>query len=145
MRRLLALCAVMLLSVATPTFAHRLDEYLQATTFIVDGDHVEVQMRLTPGVQVSDRVLAAIDANGDGGISEAEQQAYAKHVSRDLSLEIDGYPLQVRLVSSMFPKLEEMKDGIGDILRGRPAPRWPQPKAYLREPSSQRGLSTSLG
>ncbi len=116
MRRLLALCAVMLLSAATQTFAHRLDEYLQATTFIVDGDHVEAQMRLTPGVQVSDRVLAAIDANGDGVISEAEQQAYAKHVSRDLSLEIDGYPLQVRLVSSMFPKLEEMKEGIGDIL-----------------------------
>jgi hydrogenase/urease accessory protein HupE len=116
MRRLLALCAVMLLSVAMPTFAHRLDEYLQATTFIVDEDHVEAQMRLTPGVQVSDRVLAVIDANADGVISEAEQQAYAKHVSRDLSLEIDGSPLQVRLVSSMFPKLEEMKEGIGDIL-----------------------------
>ena len=71
MRRLLALCAVMLLSAATQTLAHRLDEYLQATTFIVDGDHVEAQMRLTPGVQVSDRVLAAIDANGDGVISEA--------------------------------------------------------------------------
>ena len=37
----------MLLLVATPTLAHRLDEYLQATTFIVDGDHVEVQMRLS--------------------------------------------------------------------------------------------------
>ena len=53
MRRLLALCAVMLLSAATQALAHRLDEYLQATTFIVDGDHVEAQMRLTPGVQVS--------------------------------------------------------------------------------------------
>ena len=78
MKRLLAFCAVMFLSVATPALAHRLDEYLQATTFIVDGDHVEAKMRLTPGVQVSDRVLAAIDANGDGVISEAEQQAYAK-------------------------------------------------------------------
>ena len=116
MRRLLVLCAVMLLSAATQTLAHRLDEYLQATTFIVGGDHVDAQMRLTPGVQVSGRVLAAIDANGDGVISEAEQQAYAKQVSRDLSLEIDGYPLQVRLVSSMFPKLEQMKEGIGDIL-----------------------------
>ena len=30
----------MLLSAATQTLAHSLDEYLQATTFIVDGDHV---------------------------------------------------------------------------------------------------------
>ena len=73
-------------------------------------------MRLTPGVDVSDRVLAAIDANGDGVISEAEQQAYAEHVSRDLSLKIDGYPLQIRLVSSTFPKLEEIKEGLGEIL-----------------------------
>jgi hypothetical protein len=118
MTRLLALCAVMLLSAATQTLAHRLDEYLQATTFIVAGDHVEAQMRLTPGVQVSDRVLAAIDANGDGVISEAEQQAYAKQVSRDLLLEIDGYSLQVRLVSSMFPKLVYQCTGSGsdDVL-----------------------------
>lgn len=89
---------------------------VQATTFVVNGDQVEAQMRLTPGVEVFDRVLAAIDANGDGVICEAEQQAYAEHLSRDLSLKIDGYPLQVRLVSSTFPKLEEMKEGLGDIL-----------------------------
>jgi hydrogenase/urease accessory protein HupE len=116
MKSLLALCAVMFLSVATPALAHRLDEYLQATTFVVDGDHVEVQMRLTPGVEVFDRMLGAIDANGDGVISEPEQQAYAQHVSRDLSLKIDGYLLELRLVSSTFPKLEEMKEGLGDIL-----------------------------
>jgi hypothetical protein len=82
MKSSLALCAVMFLSMATLALAHRLDEYLQATTFVVNGDHVEVQMRLTPGVEVFDRVLAAIDANGDGLISEAEQRAYAKQVSR---------------------------------------------------------------
>src|ERR1700739_1457903 len=116
MKRLLTLCTVMFLSVATPALAHRLDEYLQATTLVVDGDHVEVQMRLTPGVEVFDRVLAAIDANGDGVISEAKQQALCGHVSRDLSLKIEGTPLEVRLVSSTFPKLVEMKEGMGDIL-----------------------------
>jgi hydrogenase/urease accessory protein HupE len=116
MKRLLALGTVLFLSVAAPALAHRLDEYLQATTFLVDGDHLEVQMRFTPGVEVFDRVLAAIDVNGDGVISEAEQQAYVKQVNRDLSLKIDGHPLQVQLVSSTFPKLEEMKEGLGDIL-----------------------------
>jgi hypothetical protein len=104
MKRLLALGAVLFLSVAAPALAHRLDEYLQATTFVVDGDHLEVQMRLTPGVEVFDRVLAAIDANGDGVISEAEERAYVKQVSRDLSIKIDGYPLQLRLVSSTLPQ-----------------------------------------
>ena len=116
MKRLLALGTVLFLSVAAPALAHRLDEYLQATTFLVDGDHLEVQMRFTPGVEVFDRVLAAIDVNGDGVISEAEQQAYVKQVNRDLSLKIDGHPLQVQLVSSTFPKLEEMKEGLGEIL-----------------------------
>jgi hypothetical protein len=116
MTKFFALCAVMFLSIAPPALAHRLDEYLQATTFAIEADHVQVHMRLTPGVQVFDRVLAAIDANGDGVISEAKQQAYAEHVSRDLSLKIDGSTLQIRLVSSIFPKLMEMKEGIGDIL-----------------------------
>ena len=115
MKRLLALSALIFLSVATLALAHRLDEYLQATTFVVNGGHVEVQMRLAPGVEVFDRVLAAIDANGDGVISEAEQQAYAEHVSRDLLLKIDAYPLPIRLVSFTFPELEKMKEGLGAI------------------------------
>src|ERR1700759_1093394 len=115
MKRILALCTIMVLSVATPAFAHRLDEYLQATTLLVEEDHVEVQMRLTPGVEVFDRVLGAIDANGDSVISAAEQRGYGEQVNRDLSLKIDGRHLQLRLVSFTFSKLEEMKEGLGDI------------------------------
>ena len=57
------------------------------------------------------RVLAAIDANGDGVISAAEQQAYAEQVRRDLSLTVMGCRLILRLVSSMFPKLEADEGG----------------------------------
>src|SRR5207248_2503883 len=95
---------------------HRLDEYLQAALFTVEQDHVTVQMRLTPGVEVLGKALAAIDTNGDGVISESEQRDYAEHVRRDLSLAIDDTPLQLRMVSSTFPKLEEMQEGLGDIL-----------------------------
>jgi hypothetical protein len=118
MKSILVLFAGMYLSVAVATtaFAHRLDEYLQATTFAVEENHVEVQMRLTPGVEVFGKILAAIDTNGDGVISEAEQQGYAEQVRRDLSLKIDDLPLQLRLVSFTFPKLEEIKEGLGDIL-----------------------------
>jgi hypothetical protein len=111
MKSMLPLFAAMFLSVAvaTPVFAHRLDEYLQATTFAVDGDHVEIQMHLTPGIEVFGKVLAAIHTNGDGIISDAKQQGYAEQVSSDLSLKINGNPLLLRLVSFTFPQLEEMK------------------------------------
>jgi len=37
-------------------------------------------------------------------------------VLRDLSLTIDGNRLRLRLVSSTFPSIEEMKEGLGNIL-----------------------------
>ena len=45
-----------------------------------------------------------------------KQQAYAEKVRRDLSLSIDGSPLPLRLVDFTFPALEEMKQGLGEIV-----------------------------
>jgi hypothetical protein len=112
--RLAAACAI-LLSVGTSASAHRLDEYLQATTISVEKDHVQAQIRLTPGVAVFRKVLAKIDTDQDGVISEAEQRAYAERVLRDLSLTIDGDRLRLRLVSSKFGKIEAMREGRGEI------------------------------
>jgi hypothetical protein len=112
--RLTAAGAILLL-VGTTASAHRLDEYLQATTISVERDRVQAQVRLTPGVAVFPMVLADIDTNADGVISEAEQRAYAELVLGDLSLTIDGDRLQLRLVSLKFAKIEEMKEGGGEI------------------------------
>ena len=98
-----------------PGSAHRLDEYLQATTISVEKDRVQAQIRLTPGVAVFGIVLASIDTDADGDISEAEQQAYAGRVLHDLSLTIDGERARLRLMSTKFPKTEEMKGGRGEI------------------------------
>jgi hydrogenase/urease accessory protein HupE len=116
MKTRLALFGFLLLWLATPAFAHKLDEYLQAATIAVDTNHVALQLRLTPGVAVFRTVLAEIDTNRDGEISDAEQQAYAQRVQCDLSLTVDGKALPLRLVSSSFPTLDEMKRGFGDIL-----------------------------
>ena len=112
--RLAATCAI-LFFVGTSASAHRLDEYLQATTISVEKDRVQAQIRLTPGVTVFPAVLAIIDTDGDGVISEAEQRTYAGRVLGDLSLTIDGDRLQLRLVSSKFARLDEMKEGQGEI------------------------------
>lgn len=110
-----AIACAILLAIGTPASAHRLDEYLQATTISVEKDRVQAQMRLTPGVAVFPIVLAAIDTDGDGVLSEAEQRAYAERLLRDLSLTIDGARLRLRLVAWKFGKTEEMKEGRGDI------------------------------
>lgn len=115
MKGWLAAAGTMLLSVGTPAFAHRLDEYLQATTISLEKDRVQAQIRLTPGVAVFPIVFASIDSDADGIISEAEQHAYAERVLRDLSLTIDGDRVQLRLVSSRASNVQEMMDGRGEI------------------------------
>jgi len=115
MKKLLASAAVILLALPTSVFAHRLDEYLEATILSVEHDHVEGSMRLVPGVAVSAPVIASIDTNGDGVLSEAERQTYAKRVVSDLVLSVDGQPLTLRLVSADSPSIEQMKQGMGEI------------------------------
>lgn len=98
-----------------PAFPHRLDEYLEATIFSLERDQIYASMRLVPGVAVFPAVLASIDTDGDGVISEIEQRAYAESVLGDLSLVIDGHALTPHLVSMKFPDIEQMKDGMGEI------------------------------
>lgn len=98
-----------------PISAHRLDEYLQGTILSVDKDRMEAQITLTPGVAVFPAVIADIDTNGDGTISDAEQRAYAARVLGDLSIAIDGEPLTPRLYSMQFPSIVDMREGRGEI------------------------------
>lgn len=115
MKARLAAAGAILLLAGTHASAHRLDEYLQATTISVEKDRVQAEIRLAPGVAVFSSVLTNIDIDADGVISEAEQRAYAERVLGDLSLTIDGDRLQLRLVSSKFARIKEMKEGRGEI------------------------------
>lgn len=110
-----AAAGVILLWLGTPASAHRLDEYLQATTISVEKDRIQAQVRLTPGVAVFPAVFAAIDTNADGVVSEPEQRTYAARVVRDLSFTIDGAHLQPRLISIKFSDIAQLKEGQGEI------------------------------
>lgn len=140
MKTRLALAGAILLSFGTPTFAHRLDEYLRATTLSIEKDRVQAQISLTPGVAVFPIVLAKIDTDADGVISQAEQHAYAERVLRDLSLTIDGDRLRLRLVSSRFAnnRGDERRAGRHSTqVQCRSAPQRPQPKTHFRKSSSK--------
>src|SRR6185503_8540723 len=102
MRR--AAASLILLSLGSPASAHRLDEYLQATTISLEKNRVQAQIRLTPGVAVFSFVMATIDTNRDGVISAREQAAYSERVLRDLSLAVDGDRLKLHLISTNFPE-----------------------------------------
>src|SRR5690349_10355242 len=103
------------LLVAAPVHAHRLDEYLQATTISLEKGRISAEIRLAPGVAVFPQVFAEIDRDGDGIASQAEQDRYARSVLHDVKLTLDNMPLAPRLVSSVFASKELLGQGLGEI------------------------------
>jgi hypothetical protein len=105
----------LLAATAVPAPAHRLDEYLQATTIHVERARVRAEVHLTPGVSVFPEVFAAMDRDGDGRLSDDERAAYGESVVRDLGLRVDGDPVPLWLVGSQASSVEEMKEGRGGL------------------------------
>lgn len=138
--------AMLLLAGGTPASAHRLDEYLQATTISVQEDRMEAQIRLAPGIAVLPIVLASIDTDGNGIVSKAEQRAYAERVLGDLSFMVDGDRVRLRLGSMEFPAMSEMKEGRGEIQIGFHADLAPGPRnrSLVFENHHQRRISVYL-
>ena len=95
--------------------AHVLDEYLQSAQIALTPDAVRLEIHLMPGVDVADRVFAAIDRDRNGQLSAAEQRAYAQRVSADLVFKVDNRPLPLILLSSDFPSHKAMKQGDAPI------------------------------
>jgi hypothetical protein len=110
----IAMVAV-LLALAAPAGAHRLDEYLQATTIAIEKDRIEAHVRLVPGIAVLPAVIASIDIDADGVLSQAEQRAYAERVQRDLRLTIDGAAAELQRIAFAFPSMHALEEGLGEI------------------------------
>jgi hypothetical protein len=106
------LCALLLRATVS---AHVLDEYVQASQLKLAPNGVGIELRLTPGVAVADRVFAMIDRDHDGKTSKAEEEAYAQRVVKDVAFELDGQQTPLTLTSFQFPSKNEMKDGVGVI------------------------------
>lgn len=111
-----------LLALSSSTSAHRLNEYLQATTINLSRGSISIVVRLTPGVDVAAAVLKGIDLDGDNRLSPSEQRAYVAQLARDLSLTLDGRHTALTPVSFSFPPVEAMRKGIGDIVVEYDAP-----------------------
>jgi hypothetical protein len=95
--------------------AHRIDEYLQATLVIIEPGSIRLEINLTPGVDVAGKVVARIDRNGDGVISSEEATAYGAALKGDLSVSLDGHPVDLKLASTGCPTAEDLRSGSGII------------------------------
>ena len=114
-RTLLAAVCICALLVSRSAFAHRIDEYLQATLLSLDGNRIEASMRLIPGILVAPSIISAIDTDHDGVFSDTEKHTYALRVLADLSLSIDGRAVQPELASWSIPQPAQLHDGLGEI------------------------------
>ena len=95
--------------------AHRLDECLQAARIAIEPDHVALDLAVTPGVDVADGIIAALDRSSDGIVSPAEAREFADAVLASLQLTQDGQTLDLKPEDVTVPDLESLKRGEGTI------------------------------
>ncbi|HEY2435087.1 MAG TPA: hypothetical protein VGI12_20625 [Vicinamibacterales bacterium] len=95
--------------------AHRRDEYLQAARLAIDPGRVEVELDLTPGIALADRIISEIDRDRDGVVSDGEARAYAEVLERQTALELDGRPLARQLLEDRPAGEEAMTQGEGTL------------------------------
>ena len=128
-------------------FAHRLDEYLQATLVAIEPGGVRLQINLTPGTAVAMPVIALIDGDRDSLLSTNEANAYAELFKRDLSLRLDGRPLELISTAFKFPEPAELRTGWGFIqleFSATPGPLAPGPHELTLANGHQTNLSVYL-
>jgi hypothetical protein len=100
---------------ASTVSAHRLDECLQATRIAVELQRIDVEVSLTPGVEVADAIIGEIDSDGDQSFSIPERHAFAGRVLMNLDLSHDGRAAHVVGGAATFPPIDAFRRGEGTI------------------------------
>jgi len=131
-----------LLAFPSAVFAHRDDQYLQATLVVIEPSAVRLQINLTPGVAVAEQVIAEIDRDRDDAISKNEAAVYAKLLKGDLTLRVDGRKLDLKLTASEFVPPAELRTGSGTIQMEFSAIFGPLPTGPHRLTLENRHLTT---
>jgi hypothetical protein len=121
-RGAIALVVAVVFVAGTPTSAHRLDELLQAARIGVAVDRVELELDLTPGAAVADRMIAEIDRDGDGRFSDHEQRAFVDRVFGEIEMAVDGKGLRLGPRTFSFPTAAAFRSGDGVIAIRASAP-----------------------
>lgn len=108
-------CLFTICAASLPVRAHVLDQYLQVAQIALAPDGVRIELRLIPGVEVAECIRTLIDVDGNGQITTAEEQAYARRVLQDIELAINGISAPLTFSDLKFPTQPEMRAGLGTI------------------------------
>ena len=112
-------CGLFVVVIARESYAHRLDEYLQATRIAVTTNRIELTFELTPGAAVAKPVIELLDPDRDGRVAGDEGTAYAQRFLKDLHIGLDGKAVALSVTAATFPALHEIRSGTGVIrIRG---------------------------
>ena len=109
------LALAMTVVAGTEASAHRIEDYLQAARIGVEPDRIQITLDLTPGTAVAESFIAAIDRDGDGSLSAAEQRTYARQMVSALQVELDGRSLHTNVRASCFPEAAAVRRGEGSV------------------------------
>jgi hypothetical protein len=96
-------------------WAHRLDEYLQATLVTIEPTRIKLQINLTPGVDIAEHVLTLIDRDRNGLVSTNEAALYSGMLSQDIVVRLDQHKLALKLSAANFPAPTDLRTGWGII------------------------------
>src|SRR5262245_65012781 len=69
-RGTLTVACALVFALGSVLSAHRRDELLQAARIAVGPERVDLELDLTPGIDVADGVIADIDRDGNGALFE---------------------------------------------------------------------------
>lgn len=111
----LVLALILTLVAGKEASAHRTEDYLQAARIGLEPDRVLITLDLTPGLDVAESFIAALDGDRDGSLSAEEERGYATQVVSALEVESDAGPLRPRVRSWSFPELAAFRRGEGSI------------------------------
>jgi hypothetical protein len=103
----------LLIALPSASFAHQLDEYLQATLVEIEPTNIRIRINLTPGVEIADKVLSLLDGDGNGAITPSEIAQYGESLKRDLTVRLDGREVEVRFTHPKVLTMSELKSGDG--------------------------------
>lgn len=99
------------LAVALPLHAHRTSGLLQASLIEVLPTQVSVEVSLCPGTDIASRVVALLDRDRDGSLSQAEAEAWAMDFLKTQSVTLGGRPLPLDFQAVHATPLSEMDSG----------------------------------
>lgn len=116
MKRLaLPLVLTSLVLTSPATFAHPVDECLQASYLKLGPNSLELELELTPGERIAPQMLELIDQNKNRLLDQPEVQRYAESVLKDLYLSVDDQTQTLTLEPITPPATDTFLAGGGTI------------------------------